>query len=239
MSKEATTSKNSHEIGSAFDLLGKSYDIVKKNWQVFAAVNILSILSAIAVAFDFDKNDKNSWFMGGSWNASSGNDLGVILGLSAALIVVFGVIGLFLYAMSTSLQVKASAGKKPDLNELFEDGKKYFFRLLGVGILSSIIIVVGLILLIVPGIIAIGRLVMSPYHVVDKNLGVIDALKASNKQAIGRLGLVWAAIGVTILISILVSIINYVPIIGPLVGVAISIAYSLVMALRYQQLKKA
>lgn len=238
MSEKAKAKKSSHEVGSAFDLLGKSYEIVKKNWQVFAVVNILAILSAVLKALDLDKDSRTNWAMGGSWNASSGTELGTVLGLGLAILLVLGVVGLFLYTMSISLHVKASAGKTPDVNELFEDGKKYFFPVVGTAIVSGLIVLGGLILLIVPGIIAIGRLAMAPYHVVDKNLGIVDALKASNKQAIGRMGLVYGAIGVIILISIIASLLDVIPVIGPLVGVGVTIAYSLVLALRYQQLKK-
>ena len=85
---------------------------------------------------------------------------------------------------------------------------------------------------------ATSRLIMSPFHLVDKDLGVIEAIKQSNDKAIGRMGLVYGAIGVMVLISILASIIGAIPVLGPLVGAGITIAYSLVLALRYQQLKK-
>ncbi|HYF97216.1 MAG TPA: hypothetical protein VD947_04250 [Patescibacteria group bacterium] len=239
MSEKAKAKKSSHEVGSAFDLLGKSYEIVKKNWQVFAVVNILSILGAFATALDMNKKSQQNWTTGSGWNVSSGTDLATVLGLGAIIVLALGIVGLFLYAMSISLQVKSSVGKKPDLAELFEDGKKYFFPLVGTALLSGLIVLGGLILLIVPGIIAIGRLAMAPYHVVDKNLGVIDALKASNNQAIGKMGLIYAAIGVTIVIALIAALLDIIPIIGPLVGVGVTIAYSLVLVLRYQQLKKA
>ena len=80
---------------------------------------------------------------------------------------------------------------------------------------------------------------MAPYHMVDKNLGIMDAIKQSNEQAKGKMSKIYAAIGVIILISLLASIVGSVPILGPLAGAVITIGFSLILALRYQELKKA
>jgi hypothetical protein len=242
MSEKSTAAESRHEIGSAFDLLGKSLEIVKKNWQAFAVVNILAILSAIGNIFgDDSKKMENGWAYqpAGDWGGFSGAQVGSLLGFGALALLLFVIVGIFLFTMATSLEVKSAAGKKPDLSELFEDGKKYFLRIIGVVLLSGLLIVGGLILFIIPGIFALGRLVMAPYHLVDKDLGVIEAMKRSNDQAKGRMILVYAAIGVMILVSILAGIIGVIPVIGPLVGAAVTIAYSVVLALRYQQLKAA
>lgn len=239
--KAAGKHKKPEPIGSAFDLLGKSVDIVKKNWQVFVAVNIFTIVGALDKAFNRDVVNHGYWssYQANNWGGSGGPQLASMLGLSFALVLLLAIAGVFLYTMSISLQVKSTARKKPQLPELFEDGKKYFFRIIGVSLLSGLIILVGLILLIVPGIIAIGRLILAPYHLVDKDLGVVEALKRSNDQAIGKMGLIYAAIGVSIIVGILAGLVGVVPVLGPLVGAGITIAYSLVLALRYQQLKKA
>lgn len=228
-------------IGSAFDLLGKSADIVKKNWQVFAVVNILTIIGAISDAFGNKNYDNNHWAYQpmNNWGGFSGPQIAALLGAGFILLLILLAIGIFLYTMSVSLQVKSTAGRKPDLSELIEDGKKYFFRLFGVSLLSGLIIAAGLVLLIIPGIIAIGRLVMAPYHLVDKDLGIMEAIKLSNDKAMGRMSLIYGAIGVSILVAIFAGIVGIIPVLGPLAGAAITIAYSLVLPLRYQQLKKA
>jgi hypothetical protein len=239
MNKQPNPKSSNPRIGSAFDLLGKSYEIVKKNWQAFAVVNILAILSALSGAIDPNKGNDN-WASGtaGKWEGVSGVELASILGAGFLVVLLLAIVGIFLYAMATSLEVKSTAGRKPDLSELFDDGKKYFFRILGLLILMGLIIISGFILLIIPGVIAIGRLVMAPYHLVDKDLSIMQALKQSNDKAIGNMGRIYGAVGVTILVAIFASIIGVIPVIGPLIGIAITIAFSLVVALRYQQLKK-
>jgi hypothetical protein len=238
MNKKPNPKSNNPRIGSAFDLLGKSYEIVKKNWQAFAVVNILAILSAFFAAISPDKGNDN-WVLktAGKWEGVSGLELASILGAGFLALLLLIIVAIFLYAMATSLEVKSTAGKKPDISELFEDGKRYFFRIFGLVILMGLIIVAGFLLLIVPGIIAIGRLVMAPYYLVDKDLSIMQALKQSNDKAIGNMGRIYGAIGVTILVAIFANIIGAIPVIGALIGVAITIAFSLVVALRYQQLK--
>ncbi len=241
MTNKTSVSKaeSKKEIGSAFDLLSKSWDIVKNNWQMFALVNILSILGAIAAAVGTDETKTSSkWsYQSTEWSGFSGLELGSMLGAGAVLLVAFIIVNIFLYAMTVSLELKSPAGKKPGFSELFDDGKKYFFRIIGVSLLSGLIIGVGLLLFIVPGIIALGRLVMSPYHLVDKNTGVLEALELSNAQAKGRMSKVYAVIGVFILISIAAAIIDAIPVVGPLISVGIGIGFSVILALRYQELQ--
>lgn len=239
-SSMSDVSASKQQIGSAFSLLSKSAQIVKANWPAFALVNGLAILSALGQMFEGpDKIDSN-WAEQFSSRISglSGGELAAVLGVGFGVVLLFAVVAVFLFAMATSLEVKSSAGKKPKAPELFKDGQKFFFRIIGLMILVGLMVIGGFILLIIPGIIAIGRLAMAPYHMVDKDTGVMEAIRQSNALARGKMSLVYAAIGVTALVSILASIVGVVPIIGPLVGVAITIAYSLVLALRYQQLKK-
>jgi membrane-anchored glycerophosphoryl diester phosphodiesterase (GDPDase) len=140
--------------------------------------------------------------------------------------------------MSTALELRSSRGENPSFSVLFADAKKYWLRLLGVFILMGIIIGVGLILLIVPGIIAIKRLLYAPYMMIDKDLGIVDSLNASNELSKKHSNYTWAAFGVMILIALIAGFISALPFIGWLIGAVVAVAYSLVVPLRYLQLKK-
>lgn len=61
-----------------------------------------------------------------------------------------------------------------------------FWRYVAVKILAAAIVIVGLILLIIPGIIAALMLLFSNYLVIDKNLGPIEALKESMRITKGH-----------------------------------------------------
>lgn len=236
-----STQPKTVEVSSAFDLLPKSWEIVKRNWQAFAAVNILSLLAAVAALFgETNSDDPYSRLNGGgAMSGLSGVGLGAALGVGAIVVLILAAVGIVLYAMMTVLEVKSSEGKKPTVSELFEAATKnwLWLRLVGLLIVGGLIIVAGLILLIVPGVIAFGRVVMAPFFMVDKNLGVMDSLKASNELAKNHTGKVWAAIGVTLLVAIASGILNSIDTIGPLLGTLLGIAFSLVLVLRYQQIK--
>lgn len=236
MSEHTATNK---EVGSAFDLLGKSFEVVKKNWVAFAAVNILALLSALFAFRSQPEIQTNSNMSFETWlNSVSGFDIGAFAGFALVIILVVIAAAIYLFAMTTILEVESSAGKQPSVGHLFEKAKQYWLRLLGVMLLTGLVIVAGFILLIIPGIIALGRLAMAPYLMVDKDLGVIEAIKASNEMGKKYFWQVLGAIGVTLLVAIAAGIIGLIPVIGTLIGTIISIAFSLVVVLRYQQLKK-
>lgn len=226
------------EVGSAFDLPGKSWEIVKKNWQAFAFVNIMSLLSAFLALFPEYDNAERADFSSGL-SGTPGFELGAVLGVGLFIGIVLLALNILLYTMFTVLSVRASEGKTPTVGSLFEAVNKnwLWLRLVGLFIVAALIVIAGLILLIIPGVIAFGRIVMSPYFMVDKDLSITGALKASNEMGKQFPGKVWAAIGVMFLITAGAAIISSVPAIGPLAGTIFSIAFSLVLVLRYQQLK--
>lgn len=228
----------SKQLGSAFDLVGKSVEIVKRNWVAFAVTNALTILGAL-VSIKTDDENKNNFLMTPGTPFSffyDMNDAAAATGLLAVLLLI--AVSIYLYTMLTILQVRSARGENPEVSELAQEAKKYVFRMVGLGFISVFIILVGLLLLIVPGVIAFGRLVMAPYLMVDKDLGIEEAIKQSNQMGKKYAGKVWAAIGVVILIAIGTAIIGGIPLIGALVGTLIAIACSLVIPLRYQQLTK-
>jgi hypothetical protein len=236
MSSAKVQQKN---VGSVFDLPAKSYEIVKNNWQMFAVVNVLSLISAFFALGGPDNNKTNPYSNGAfdTGGFASGWELAAVLGLSFIFAIAFLALSIFLYAMSTVLKVEASKGKKPDFNTLVEGGKKYWLRILGLSVLSGLIVLVGLILLIIPGIFAIGRVAMAPFFMIDKDLGVIDSLKASNEMGEKHWQAVWAAILLFIGISIIAGIVSGIPYIGALISAIGVIAFSLILPLRYLQLK--
>jgi uncharacterized membrane protein len=152
-------------------------------------------------------------------------------------LVLFFII-MFFYAMSTRLELLAAKGKRPGLQELIDAGWKYWLRLSGLLLISILIIFIGLILLIVPGVIAFGRLIFAHYVMVDKDLGIADSIKESNRLVKGRASFVWGAIGVMVLVSLAAAILGEIPILGGALAAIVGIGFSLIIVLRYLQIKK-
>ncbi len=74
--------------------------------------------------------------------------------------------------------VKAARGDKLEVRNMFDVFKNYWNAVLA-NILVGLIVAIGFIFLIVPGIILACKLAFVPYLVVDKRLDVIEAIKES------------------------------------------------------------
>jgi uncharacterized membrane protein len=119
--------------------------------------------------------------------------------------------------------------KRPSLGTLF-DAWDCFWRYLGAGILYMLIVFAGFFLLIFPGIIWSIKYGLCWYFVVDKGLGPVQALKASNRTT---MGVKWDLFG----FGILCALINFLGLLCLVVGIfatwpTVMVAYALV----YRQL---
>lgn len=232
---EATDNHQNGHIGSAFDLLPKSWKLVKEHWQLFAFVNIPLLLSALS-----DILSPNSYYgaLGGRLpnTMPTYDDIADNLGAIFLVSIVIFLIGMFFYTMALALELRTVDGQESSPDQLVSIGKKFWLREIGLLIVSGLIVLIGLILFIVPGIFAIIRIYMAPYIMIDKDLGIIDSIKASNQLAKKNMGPVAAVIGVFILISFALSLLEIFPIFGVIVSTIAGIGFSLIIALRYREI---
>lgn len=244
----ATEAANNTGYSSVMDLLGKSINLIKDNWKLFLVVNIPNLLFSLSNSANM-KNEQNA----GNKDMSSVNFYGYDVSSSevaamTASVLLFGLIFLalfaiisgFFYAMNIGLEVKLAQAKKTNFTELVEYGKKNWLKMVGLFISMAVIIIAGLILLIIPGVIAFFRLILAPYAMIDQKLSVTEALKTSNNLVKGNMLLIAKVIGMTILFSIAVSLlVGWIPIVGAVASVFVTAAFSLVLAFRYFETKKA
>jgi hypothetical protein len=87
-------------------------------------------------------------------------------------------VGAFMASGLLKIYITAARGGQPNFGDLFSGGSK-MFSILAVQILMGLAILLGLILLVVPGIILALGLSYSTYFVADADMGPIDAMKAS------------------------------------------------------------
>jgi len=126
--------------------------------------------------------------------------IGVPLGLFRVDIETAGagaaVLGIFGFAYSLLLvqpvdygvsfaNLRAARGDKLEIKDMFEAFKNYVNVVLA-NLLAGAIIVIGLVLLIVPGIIFACKLAFVPYLVVDRKMEVIEAVKESWRMTGGH-----------------------------------------------------
>jgi hypothetical protein len=123
--------------------------------------------------------------------------------------------------------------KKVDLQATFAIVPPLFWNMLFLSLLTMLAVIGGLILLIVPGVIIALRLSLASYYLVDRNLGVMEAYKASWHATKGHLGKLWGIIGVGLLM-----VLPVITIVGAVATVYLLFMYSAVGALLYLHLTK-
>jgi uncharacterized membrane protein len=132
-------------------------------WKYFLELFLIGII-AIIIGIP---GGMRGWAHGGT--AAFLGFLGVVYSILIANPVQYGVYFSYL---------KAARRDKLEIKNMFEAFQNYWNAVLA-SLLVSVIVVIGLILLIVPGIIFACKLAFTPYLVVDRKMGVIEAVKHS------------------------------------------------------------
>lgn len=94
-------------------------------------------------------------------------------------------------------------GRKITLGESFSASKPYAFKTFLLIILLSLITIGTILLFIIPFFIVVPRLLLAPYLLVKKNLGVRESLRQSWELTKGNVGKVWGLIGLSLLFGVL------------------------------------
>jgi hypothetical protein len=179
------------------ELLRFGWDSFKKRpWFFIGVVLLIVIISGIMEGFTPDPVRSVSDFV---------------------LAVIALVIGLLLEMGLVAFALKAHADvEKAEVKDLWHP--QHFWQYAAVKILTGIIVVIGLVLLIVPGIIAALALIFATYLVIDKNLGPIEAIKESVRITKGHRWqlflLALALIGINILgaLALMVGLLVTIPV---------------------------
>ena len=126
---------------------------------------------------------------------SAGSEL--IFALAGVFVSIVG--QMFVKMGTISFTLKAhDAPESAKLNDLW--APEMFWQYLGASLLVGLIVVVGIILLIVPGIIWALRYMFVPYLVIDRKLGVMAALRESSRITLGHK---WQLLGLVVVLGLL------------------------------------
>ena len=111
-------------------------------------------------------------------------------GVGAAVLGIFGLAYSLLLVQPVDYGVsyanlRAARGDKLEIKDMFEAFKNYVNVVLA-NLLAGAIIIIGLVLLIVPGIIFACKLAFVPYLVVDRKMEAIEAVKESWRMTGGH-----------------------------------------------------
>ena len=180
-------------VGSAY---GNGW---RQLWKYFLELFLIGIIGFIIGI----PTGMGGWAQGAAAAAGILSFLGFVYGILVNGPVQYGVAFAYL---------KAARGDKLEIKDMFEAFKNYWNAVLA-SLLVFVIIVIGLVLLIVPGIIFACKLVFTPYLVVDRKMAVIEAIKESWRMTGGHawkvflIGLLAIPIGIAGLICFGVGVI--------------------------------
>lgn len=221
---------------SAFDLFDMSSEAVQRNLNSFAILNLLpaatTLGSYIFKVRHIDKADSVPSL--GAFSGLPTYAIARYAGAGMAIFIIIIIASLIVRTMLYGLQLEAAKGKTPDMSLLWELGKKYWIRLIGLSIVIAVYILGGLILLIIPGVIMFRRYFLAPFVMIDKDTSISESMRISAELSNPNPGAIWGIIGV----SILISLPGFIPVIGWIVSLALGVLYSVAPALRYEELKK-
>jgi hypothetical protein len=228
---------------SAFDLFNPSKDLVLSKIWIFGPLYAVPLIFYIHSWIWTPSSSQHVGWWHNADGFSSGWPGGALpsyltflsVGFSILWLLTVIVIGTIAQIMSQKAQLEVSADRDFDFQHLWAAVKELGWRMLGLYIVTGLIIIVGLMLLIVPGLIFIRRYFLAPYVMLDKKTGIRESLDTSADLSKRNTGSIWGVIGVMFLIGLL----NILPIIGGLAAFVFGSLYSVAPALRYQQLKKS
>jgi len=157
----------------------------------------------------------------------------IILGLVWSLINV---------GASYYLQVSAAKDKIVSTADCYRKSWQYIGRIIAFTILFGIIVFVGFLLLIIPGVLLLRRYVLSPFYIVDQNMSIRQAMSESAQQTKPVSGYVWGTLGVVVVlllaITLFSSIFLSIPGATVIISALLSPAYFFILALRYIDIVK-
>jgi hypothetical protein len=142
------------------------------------------------------------------------------------------VLGALATAALSLLYLAGIRRQKVSVEDALSKAVKFWLSMILLEIVIGVSLMVSLILLIVPFFFVLPRVVLAPYFLVDKGLGVVDAFKASWDTTKGHALKVWGIIGATVLMALLM-----ITIIGIPFSIYFLIMYSAAAAVLYEMIK--
>jgi uncharacterized membrane protein len=175
----------------------------KRPWFFVGSTVVILLASGLIDAF----SSAIDAAVGGS--AEQPSVVGTVVNLGLGTLLGMGATAFYLAAHDNPDTVDLSALWHP----------QPFWKYLGASILYALAIVVGLVLLVVPGIILALMFMFTTFIVIDRGLGPIEAMKESNRITYGHK---WTLLGFTLMLVL----INLLGVLALVVGLLVTIPVS-------------
>jgi hypothetical protein len=221
---EKANSEAPINLPSAFSLFTPSVNLIKNNLTTFL------ILLGVPLVLTLIGQGPALW-------EGAKPDEGLLSGFDGPLAIfalIGGILGLLASPGVVILQLRGARNEAPiGWQEAFKQGLNYFWRFLGLALLSAVILAGATLLFIIPVFFVLPRIFLAMYYLIDRNMGIVESLKMSSADYKAHKG-IWGVIGVFFLIGL----VNIIPLVGWLVSNVLSFLYSPAVAIRYEQIKR-
>ncbi len=177
------------EIGALFS---ESWTIFKARWAEAVVAGLIFI--GISMLFNILSTI-------GNVAAQASNEDAVIILFSLGNAIVQFVLGIWLQGGMILFMLRIASGRPAQYSDMFAAGSR-LLPLLGGWILVGMMCTVGLLLLIVPGVILMLMFFQFGYLVLERNMGVFDALSTSRQIMAGNKLVYFATLVLLVLIAI-------------------------------------
>ena len=191
----------------AFGVYRYSRDAVRLNLWLLVQVVLIALVASVAVGVLLPRYVANL----------VGYVIGAVVGVAAIRIILAGV-----------------RGRKLSMKQAFGDNLTMMaFKLFVLDILIGFTAIISILLFIVPFFFVYPRLLLARYYLIDKDMDIDDAYKASWHATKGNLGKVWGIVGASLLMGLLVLTVIGIP-----VAIYLLIMYSSAFAVLYTFFEK-
>jgi uncharacterized membrane protein len=199
----------------------RGFELTKRNFGTILLVGITYVVVSIVAGIIFGLIDTALGFgtTQSQWQTSDASAVGTFQQTGGPFAAIFGnALSILLSLGLVRVGLNLVSGKQVSVGQLFGEGRK-LLPAIGASIIFGLAMVIGFVLLIVPGIYIALRYGQFMNAMVDRNLGVMDSLKYSssittnNRLNLFLLILLSIAIGIAGLLALVVGLIFAYPVI--------------------------
>lgn len=207
-------------------ILKEGFEVSKKNLIIFMPTIAVGIITFMLMLVVLGGSVAKMAMQGGS---PSPGDMGGMMGGMFIVAVAATVLGFIAYAMTVAMADEALSRGSTSFDTGMEKAKQSLGNIIIAAILMGLVVGIGFMLLVIPGLVAIFFLIFALPAIVLENLGAVDAMKRSYEIVKVNTGdvlvLIVAIFGMGVLLGIISWILKFIPLLGQLVSMCLSGAF--------------
>ncbi|GAB4412449.1 MAG: hypothetical protein OHK0032_08480 [Thermodesulfovibrionales bacterium] len=230
-------------------VLKEGIEVSRKNYIIFVPTIAVMVLISVLTLILIGSGMISMGFIGGGMRSPGAMvpAFGTLMGGMLLISILGMILGLFAHGMTVGMAKEAIDAGSTSISSGINIATSRFAPLLLGAFLVGIIVAIGLMLLIIPGLIAAFLLMFTFVAIVIDSMGPVEGMKKSFEIVKSNLGDVIVLFVVIIVLGVVFGIVNMIlniiPILGQLLGMALMGVFggyiSIVMVMVYRELAGA